>query len=47
MTVLKSYVLKLFLSLKYITENVVERNNGRIVVSALENRVMEMPSKRN
>ncbi|KAM7502166.1 hypothetical protein LguiB_001070 [Lonicera macranthoides] len=34
MTVLKRYVLRLFISLKYITANVVDRNNGRIVVSA-------------
>ncbi|KAL3518425.1 hypothetical protein ACH5RR_021014 [Cinchona calisaya] len=34
MTVLKRYVLRLFFSLKYITANVVDRNNGHIVVSA-------------
>lgn len=34
MTVLKRYVLRLFISLKYITANVVDRNNGRIVASA-------------
>ncbi|XP_051137216.1 uncharacterized protein LOC127255625 [Andrographis paniculata] len=34
MTVLKRYVLKLFISLKYITANVVDRNNGRIVATA-------------
>ncbi|KAA8544117.1 hypothetical protein F0562_022129 [Nyssa sinensis] len=34
MTVLKRYVLRLFISLKYITANVVDRNNGRIVVTA-------------
>ncbi|KAB2614651.1 hypothetical protein D8674_021239 [Pyrus ussuriensis x Pyrus communis] len=34
MTVVKRYVLRLFISLKYITANVVDRNNGRIVVSA-------------
>lgn len=34
MTVLKRYVLKLFLSIKYITANVVDRNSGRIIVSA-------------
>ncbi|GAB2215192.1 hypothetical protein Droror1_Dr00019572 [Drosera rotundifolia] len=28
------YVLKLFLSLKYITANVIDRNTGRIVVTA-------------
>ncbi|KAL5856991.1 hypothetical protein ACOSQ3_004449 [Xanthoceras sorbifolium] len=32
--VLKRYVLRLFISLKYITKNVVNRNNGRIVVTA-------------
>ncbi|KAL5854565.1 hypothetical protein ACOSQ4_004367 [Xanthoceras sorbifolium] len=32
--VLKRYVLRLFISLKYITTNVVNRNNGRIVVTA-------------
>lgn len=31
---MKRYVLRLFFSLKYITANVVDRNNGRIVVSA-------------
>ncbi|XP_058083572.1 uncharacterized protein LOC131231418 [Magnolia sinica] len=30
----KRYVLRLFMSLKYITANVVDRNNGRVVVSA-------------
>lgn len=34
MTVLKRYVLRLFVSLKYITANVVDRNNGRIVATA-------------
>ncbi|OWM73763.1 uncharacterized protein LOC116201072 isoform X3 [Punica granatum] len=34
MTVLKRYVLRLFLSLKYIMANVVDRNNGRIVATA-------------
>ncbi|EPS64898.1 hypothetical protein M569_09881, partial [Genlisea aurea] len=34
MTPLKRYVLKLFISLKYITVNVVDRNNGRIVATA-------------
>ncbi|XP_058216381.1 uncharacterized protein LOC131327300 [Rhododendron vialii] len=34
MTVLKRYVLRLFISLKYITANVVDRNNGQIVTSA-------------
>ncbi|XP_028062398.1 uncharacterized protein LOC114265768 isoform X1 [Camellia sinensis] len=34
MTVLKRYVLRLFISLKYITANVVDRNNGRIVATA-------------
>ena len=34
MTVLKRYVLRLFISIKYITANVVDRNNGRIVVTA-------------
>ena len=31
---LKRYVLKLFISLKYITANVVDRNNGKIVAMA-------------
>ncbi|CAI9104991.1 OLC1v1003806C1 [Oldenlandia corymbosa var. corymbosa] len=31
---LKRYVLRLFFSLKYITANVVDRNNGHIVASA-------------
>ncbi|KAL6199873.1 hypothetical protein ACLB2K_029655 [Fragaria x ananassa] len=31
---MKRYVLRLFISLKYITANVVDRNNGRIVVTA-------------
>lgn len=30
----KRYVLRLFMSLKYVTANVVDRNNGRVVVSA-------------
>ncbi|KAI4300314.1 hypothetical protein L6164_033706 [Bauhinia variegata] len=30
----KRYVLRLFLSLKHITANVVDRNNGRIVATA-------------
>ncbi|KAL0009692.1 hypothetical protein SO802_004800 [Lithocarpus litseifolius] len=34
MTVLKRYVLRLFISIKYITANVVDRNNGQIVVTA-------------
>ncbi|CAL1404187.1 unnamed protein product [Linum trigynum] len=34
MTVLKRYVLRLFISLKYLTANVVDRNNGRIVATA-------------
>nr|GMD14276.1 50S ribosomal protein L18-like isoform X4 [Ipomoea batatas] len=34
MVVLKRYVLRLFISLKYITANVVDRNNGRIVATA-------------
>ncbi|KAH1257519.1 50S ribosomal protein L18 [Glycine max] len=34
MPVMKRYVLRLFISLKYITANVVDRNNGRIVVSS-------------
>ncbi|GMH12515.1 hypothetical protein Nepgr_014356 [Nepenthes gracilis] len=34
MTLMKRYVLKLFISLKYITANVVDRNNGRIVATA-------------
>lgn len=34
MTVLKRYVLRLFMSIKYITANVVDRNNGRIVATA-------------
>ncbi|XP_021721421.1 uncharacterized protein LOC110688985 [Chenopodium quinoa] len=32
--VMKRYVLKLFISLKYITANVVDRNNGKIVATA-------------
>lgn len=34
MTVLKRYVVRLFISLKYITTNVVDRNTGRIVATA-------------
>ncbi|GAB2275150.1 hypothetical protein Dimus_009911 [Dionaea muscipula] len=34
MTVMKRYVLKLFMSLKYITANVVDRNNGQLVATA-------------
>lgn len=34
MVVLKRYVLRLFMSLKYVTANVVDRNNGRIVATA-------------
>lgn len=34
MTLLKRYVLRLFISLKYITANVVDRNHGRIVATA-------------
>lgn len=34
MTVLKRHVLRLFFSLKFITANVVDRNNGRIVATA-------------
>ncbi|XP_077220668.1 ribosomal L18p/L5e family protein [Tasmannia lanceolata] len=30
----KRYVLRLFISLKYITANVIDRNNGRVLVSA-------------
>ncbi|XP_056687269.1 uncharacterized protein [Spinacia oleracea] len=33
-TVMKRYVLKLFISLKYITANVVDRNNGKIVATS-------------
>ncbi|XP_057549608.1 uncharacterized protein LOC130827780 [Amaranthus tricolor] len=32
--VMKRYALKLFISLKYITANVVDRNNGNIVATA-------------
>ncbi|KAM4099610.1 hypothetical protein ACB094_05G004800 [Castanea mollissima] len=35
MTVLKRYVLQLLISMKYITANVVIRNNGRIVLTTL------------
>ncbi|KAG5578105.1 hypothetical protein H5410_058239 [Solanum commersonii] len=34
MTLLKRYVLRLFISLNYITANVVDRNNGRIVATS-------------
>ncbi|XP_057457247.1 uncharacterized protein LOC130748117 isoform X2 [Lotus japonicus] len=34
MTLMKRYVLRLFTSLKYITANVVDRNNGRIVATS-------------
>ncbi|XP_055834334.1 uncharacterized protein LOC129902913 [Solanum dulcamara] len=34
MTLLRRYVLRLFISLKYITANVVDRNNGRIVATS-------------
>nr|GMD59361.1 50S ribosomal protein [Ipomoea batatas]GMD71558.1 50S ribosomal protein [Ipomoea batatas] len=34
MVVVKTYVLRLFISLKYITANVVDRNNGRIIATA-------------
>ncbi|KAG5615251.1 hypothetical protein H5410_015075 [Solanum commersonii] len=34
MTLLKRYVLRLFISLKYITANVVDRNNGCIVATS-------------
>ncbi|GAB4833606.1 hypothetical protein Ancab_031851 [Ancistrocladus abbreviatus] len=34
MTVLKRYVLRLFISLKYITANVVDRKNSSTVASA-------------
>ncbi|XP_019465206.1 PREDICTED: uncharacterized protein LOC109363407 [Lupinus angustifolius] len=34
MTLTKRYVLRLFISLKYITANVVDRNNGRIVATS-------------
>lgn len=34
MTLLKRYMLRLFISLKYITANVVDRNHGRIVATA-------------
>ncbi|KAG0453770.1 hypothetical protein HPP92_025074 [Vanilla planifolia] len=32
--VAKRYVLRLFISLKYVTANVVDRRNGRVVVTA-------------
>ncbi|KAL2938429.1 50S ribosomal protein L18 [Bienertia sinuspersici] len=32
--VMKRFALKLFISLKYITANVVDRNNGKIVATA-------------
>lgn len=31
---MKRYVLRMFISLKYITANVVDRNNGRIVATS-------------
>uniref|UniRef100_A0A7N0TL80 Ribosomal protein L18 n=1 Tax=Kalanchoe fedtschenkoi TaxID=63787 RepID=A0A7N0TL80_KALFE len=34
MAVLKRYVPRLFISIKYITANVVDRNNGSIVATA-------------
>ncbi|KAF6150430.1 hypothetical protein GIB67_023929 [Kingdonia uniflora] len=34
MILMKRYVLRLFISLKYITANVVDRINGRIVATA-------------
>lgn len=34
MPVMKRYVLRLFISLKYITANVVDRSNGRIVATS-------------
>ncbi|CAF2152145.1 hypothetical protein HID58_002331 [Brassica napus] len=34
MTVPKRYVLRLFMSIKYITANVVDKNNGRVVTTA-------------
>ncbi|KAK3442349.1 hypothetical protein EUGRSUZ_B02540 [Eucalyptus grandis] len=34
MTVLKRYVLRFFISLKYVTANVMDRNHGRIVATA-------------
>ncbi|XP_054791025.1 uncharacterized protein LOC129298720 [Prosopis cineraria] len=34
MSVLKRYVLRLFISIKYVTANVIDRNNGRIVATA-------------
>ncbi|CAM8963479.1 unnamed protein product [Rhodiola kirilowii] len=34
MAVLKRYVLRLFISIKYITANVVDRNKGNIVATA-------------
>ncbi|WCJ40979.1 Ribosomal L18p/L5e family protein [Euphorbia peplus] len=34
MTVLNRYVLRMFISLKYLTVNVVDKNNGRVVVTA-------------
>ncbi|OUZ99500.1 Ribosomal protein L18/L5 [Macleaya cordata] len=34
MTVTKRYVLRLFISLKYVTANVVDRNRGHIVATA-------------
>lgn len=34
MTLTKRYVLRLFISIKYITANVVDRNSGRIVATS-------------
>ncbi|RYR45813.1 hypothetical protein Ahy_A07g031597 isoform A [Arachis hypogaea] len=34
MTVLKRYVLRIFISLKHITANVVDRNHGHIVATS-------------
>ncbi|MCE3217029.1 hypothetical protein HAX54_010112 [Datura stramonium] len=45
MTLMKRYVLRLFISLKYITANVVDRNNGLIVAtsSTVEHSVKQSP----
>ena len=42
MTVLKRYVLRMFISLKYITTNVVDKNNGWIVQ---QHQQLNMPSR--
>ncbi|XP_045793055.1 uncharacterized protein LOC123888138 [Trifolium pratense] len=34
MTLTKRYVLRLFISIKYITANVIDRNSGRIVATS-------------